>query len=206
MTVDFIITRDTATPALAEAAASLTPQRMAAAVGPACARVVNRHLRSLGTNKRGWPSTHFWADAARATNWSHDPEGVLIKINKVGVRQRYHGGHIGPVNKEALAIPISPVSYGHTPRDFPGAFVLRTKSKGAYIVQYGETVGQQTGAPVTRQGGNASKRLKATLIFLFKLSSGIDQEPNPDVLPTHEEMREAAIDALRAARVGRASA
>jgi hypothetical protein len=205
MSVSCEIIKNTADAEIAKLVAALDPATIGQAVGPAVAKVMQSHLRGLGTNKKDWPSTHFWGRAARATNWALHPDGALVSINQIGVRQRYHGGHISPVKAKALAIPISPVSYGHLPSEFPGLFLLKTK-KGAYLVQAGAEIGM---TPKTKQetyrrrgreaGGNSGPRQKSALNFLFKLSSGVDQEANPDVLPTKAEMMEAAKDALKAA-------
>jgi hypothetical protein len=192
---------DAATPAVERLAKNLTSQRLAAAVGPACARVVQRHLRGLGANKRGWPTTNFYPRAAKATNWRPDTEGALISVNQVGMRQRYHGGPISPVKKRMLAIPISPVSYGHLPSDFKDLVLLRTK-KGAYLVQYGEQVADATKKKGKRGGpggGNARRRMAAFLNFLFVLRGGVTQKQDHGVLPSHEAMARAAKDAILAA-------
>lgn len=196
------VVQDGLTPAIQAKVAALSPQRLNAAVGPACARLMQRHLRANGKNKRGWPTTNFWARAAKATSWQAHAEGVLISIAQIGVRQRFLGGHIAPVNAEALAIPISPVSYGHLPSEFPGLFILRTP-KGAYLVQKGvdRTEAKSIGAKLANelrksQGGNYKRRTGASLNFLFKLSKGVDQAADPSVLPTKEEIGETATEAI----------
>lgn len=195
-----IAIRDNASLALHEAAESVAPKRMAAAIGPAVARLVQRHLRGRGTNKRGWPTTNFWARAAKATSWAETPQGVVVSVNQIGVRQRYFGGVIKPVNKRALTIPISPVSYGKVASDFPGLFLLPTK-KGAYLVQYAGSVPdgrtkKAKGAARRSMGGNAKARKDATLNFLFKLVSQVDQKPDPNVLPSKEAVLEVARGAV----------
>ena len=196
------VTRDQATPAIAALMDRVRPERLQSAVGSAGVRLVATHLRGLGTNKRGWPSTGFWADAARATDWQPMPGGVRVTISKIGVRQRYYGGHIAPVRARALTIPISPVAYGHTAGDFPGSFVLRVKSGAAYIVQPGQQVSEKTGRMIRRGAeakGNANRRIKATLNFLFKLVGGVDQKPDPNVLPSKQAILDTAKDAILAA-------
>lgn len=209
MSISISITKDTAGPAIADLAARLDPQRLAAAVGPACSRLIQRHIRALPGNKKGWPRTQFWADAARATNWTAAEGGAIISVNKIGFRQRYYGGPIKPVNTGALTIPISPVSYGHAASEFPGLFLLRT-AKGAYLVQKleaaflgkskrGEKLAAKRKTYFRELGGNASKRVQADLSFLFMLSQGVDQAPNPDVIPTREALAAEAKTAILAA-------
>ena len=198
------ITKDSATPAVDALLAKCTTKRLGVIVGPALTRLTQDHLRANGQNKKGWPTTHFWADAARATSWQLAGDYVFITVNKIGVRQRYYGGTISPVRAKALAIPISPVSYGHVPADFPGLFLLVCR-KGAYLVQPGEEVSEKSGRLVKRKknaGGNVSRRSRASLNFLFKLAGGVDQPPDPGCIPTAEKLQTAAkariIEALSA--------
>lgn len=169
---------DLATPTLRRRIDLLSPQRFAAAVGVSVYKLFRAHFRALGPNKKGWPSTGFWRDAANATNWQAVAGGVKISIAKIGVRQRLQGGEIHPVNAQALTIPISTEAYGHTAADFPGAFLLKTK-KGAYIVQY-----------------TSGKGKHAIFNFLFKLVQSVDQEPDPNVIPSSEETLDTAAKAV----------
>lgn len=189
---------DNATAKVQSAIAGLSPQQLNSAVGPACQRHVQRHLRANGTNKRGWPTTNFWSRAAKATSWAGTGEGPVISINQIGARQRFYGGHIGPVRKGALAIPISPLSYGKVPADFPGLFKMQTK-KGAYLVRWegtfhGEAHVMQKGKRARRASSKPAKNM--VLEFLFKLSGGVDQEADPSVLPTMAELGETATGAI----------
>lgn len=186
-------------PALDDLKAKLNPERLAKSVGPACAKVTRGWLRSLPSNKRGWPTTNFWQRAARSTSWSVVDGGALVSVNQIGVRQRYHGGPISPVKKRALTIPISPKAYGKTASDFPDAFLLKTK-KGAFIVQHGEQVSEKSGKVKSRKGrGFAAKRVTAFLEFLFKLSGGVFQKPDPGVLPAEDVYVVTAHQAIREA-------
>lgn len=155
------------------------------------------HLAANGRNKKGWPSTGFWEEASRHTLAVSQAGGVLIRVEKLGVRQRYYGGTIEPVNAKALAIPISPVSYGHQPKEFPGMFLLKTK-KGAYLVMYGSEVSQKSGRMIGNKklGGNIGSRRRASLLFLFKLVGSVTQQPDPSVIPTDDEFTEVAFSAI----------
>lgn len=188
--------RDHATPAIEAKIAQCKPARLRAIVGPALNSHVKRHLLANGKNKRGWPSTNFWAQAARGTSWyANASDGlVTVVINKIGVRQRLYGGVIKPVRAKALAIPISPVSYGKLPSDFPGLFLLATK-KGAFLAQRGETVAA-TGRKNKKGGdlgGNGRRRIKADLHILFKLQASVNQPADPSVIPTSDELMEVAM-------------
>lgn len=184
---------DFATAAIDAKAAKCSTRRLAAIVGAPLAEFWRGRLVSLGTNQRGWPSTHFWERAARSVTHQATSLGVELVANHQGLRQRWLGGHIGPVKAKALAIPISPVSYGHSPSEFPELWLLRTP-KGAYLVQNGLVMSEKTGRlKQNGRGGNSGRRIRAGLIFLFKLSSGVDQAGNPEVVPSGEEFAEVAM-------------
>lgn len=179
---------DQATPAIQALQAGVQPDRLAARVGPACAQMTRAYLRGRPKNKRGWPTTNFWQRASRATSWQAVQGGVIIRINQIGVRQRYLGGPISPVRARALTIPILPQAYGKTASDFPGSFLIKTR-KGTYIVQYGGAV-SKTGRGVNKNN--------ATIEFLFKLSSGVNQRPDPTVLPPDDAYYVTAHQAIKA--------
>ena len=204
--VDIKVISDTASPALAELLAKYTPARAAARVGPPLQKLFMTHLAALGGNSRGWPTTRFYEKFARNVRWLPMANGVTIAIlpavvngRTVGLAQRVYGGTITPQTAKALAIPISPVSYGRVPSDFTGLFLLKTP-KGAYLVQSGEQISEQTGRTVglRKGGGNAGRRIRASLNFLFKLVASVTQDPDPDVLPSQQEINETALAALAA--------
>lgn len=180
---------DKATPAVGRLVDRMTPAKLAARVGPAAAQLTRGYLRGLPSNQRGWPTTNFYQRASRATTWTATDGGVTISINQIGFRQRYHGGPIKPVKAKFLTIPIASQAYGKTASDFPGSFIIKTP-KGAYIVQYGGTV-SKTGRGINKNN--------ASLEFLFKLSAGVNQRGNPNIIPSadayytviHQAIKEA---------------
>ena len=207
MSVTIQVTRDAATPAIAKMLGKLTPQRLGAAVGPACSLLVKQNFRGLGTNKRGWPTTNFWARAAKATSWSREPDGVMVSVNQIGVRQRWLGGVIRPVTARALTIPMSPVAYGHRASEFPGLFLLKTKT-GTFLAQHGEDVGgKRTKAARASFAkglkGNVKVRINAFLNILFKLESSVTQEADASVMPAREEFAATARQAIVEAIAGK---
>ena len=198
--VAYKIPFDNATPALKEFLASMTPARIGARIGPPLQRAVVEHLAALGPNVKGYPTTRFYEKFARNVRWLQDERGVAIAIlpviingRQVGLRQRVFGGVIRPVSAKMLAIPISPVSYGRVPSDFPNLFLLRTP-RGAYLVQRGQDISEKTGRIVGRRGmgGNAGRRLRAELNFLFKLKLSVSQAGNRNVLPGDQELLDIA--------------
>lgn len=190
--------RDNATPSVEAAMRNMSPRAVAERISEPLRIYWRDRLKSLGKNKRGWPSTGFWEDAARKTTSIVQDNGLLLVCDKLGVRQRWRGGPIKPVKAGALAIPISPVSYGHRPSEFPGLFLMRTKN-GAYLVQYQDAFAPNRKSQIANQkslGGNAKRRLRAGLNFLFKLSAGVNQLPDERVVPSNDELAEVAMSAL----------
>ena len=209
ITASISVVRDGATPALQALVARLEPERLSPVVGTACMELTQDHLARLNNAARrssrasGYEHTGFYKQASENTFWEPHAEGCQVRVHKIGMRQRFHGGPIAPVKAGALAIPISPISYGHLPSEFPGLFMIKTP-KGAYLCQYGD--GDEIRSPksetrrkseLRKLGGNWKSRKGATLNFLFKLSAGVNQEADPSVLPTHEEYRAAAFAAIR---------
>jgi hypothetical protein len=186
--------QDSATPATAKLQGALdSREKMNAAIGTEVKKQVQTHLLGRGRNKKGWPTTNFYPRAAKSTTSSYNATSATVSINQIGVRQRYYGGTIRPVKAKALAIPISPVSYGHVPSDFPGLFLLKTP-KGAYLVQAGQEL-SEAGNIVGRKraGGNAKRRRRAELNFLFALKGSVYQEPDASVLPTEADITKTAL-------------
>lgn len=194
---------DTATPALRDMLAGLTPARVAARIGPPLQTLTMEHLAGLGSNVKGWPSTGFYEKFARNVRWMPDAGGVAIAIlpaviqgRVVGLRLRVFGGTIQPTTVQMLAIPISPVSYSKVPSDFSDLFLLRT-ARGAYLCQRGQQISEKTGRVIGRlgSGGRAGYKLHAEIRFLFKLQASVTQAGNRAVLPSDDDLLVAAMEA-----------
>ena len=168
--------QDGVTPELNEVARRVSGERVAAEVGPRLTRLMARHFVRNGTNRHGWPTTNFWARAAKATSYQVSGSAVDIICNQVGVRQRYYGGTIRPVNAGALTIPMTGKAYGKLASDFPGLFLMVTK-KGAFLARYTDRT------RTTNKGQTRAVKQKSTLEVLFRLAASVTQSPNPNVIP-----------------------
>lgn len=200
--------RDGVTPVLEPKLAAMTPQAIAATAGPELQNLTRTHLGRLPRNKKGWPSTRFYDRFVDNVHFAPRPDGVLVFIlpaiihgRSVTLHQRYYGGTLTAKTVEMLAIPISPVSYGKVPSDFPGLFLIRTP-KGAYLVQRGEGVSESGRVgPLkfsfgNRPSKNESRRRAAALNFLFKLQRSVDQAGDKSILPTDEQYLDTGLRAL----------
>jgi hypothetical protein len=187
------VENDTASPWLKDLQGRVTPHAIAAVVGPRCTRLVQRNFVSLGTNKRGWPSTGFYEAAAKATNPQEGLGFLDIVINHIGVRQRLMGGDIRPVKAGALTIPAVPEAYGKGAGDFSGLqfkFVLDPE-RGVMRPALVEKA-RVTHVKVGRKKKDGTRtatadRTSTGLVALFWLSKGVHQVADPRVLPSDAE-------------------
>jgi hypothetical protein len=215
------IVSDEASPALEALHDVLDPEVLHDAIAKSSEIVVRRHLRENGPNKKGWPTTRFWQRAAALTTSRSDEDAAVVSVNLEGVRQRYHGGPIYPVNKRALTIPISREAYGKVASDFDNAFLIETP-KGKFIVRPNPKYNKEAVKRAKKREANEYKRiLKMTdkqldryiakqkkgpsqkrieshqrLQWLFLLSDGVNQKPDPSVIPDDETLTQDAMGAV----------
>ena len=187
----------------------LNPTRINTFVGDRCVRLTQNHLLKMPHNKMGATPANFYADAARNTNRRVSPEGVIIAINKIGIRQRLKGGRITAVNSKFLTIPIDPRAYCKTAADFGDALQLVViKGKGAYLALKGEAVSNGLGKAKiggkTKRGSAQTKSVQGPerAPFLFILKHSVTQQPDPTVLPSDAEYLAEAIKGVSAAAKG----
>jgi hypothetical protein len=188
--------QDHASPAIRAMAARLTPRRLAAAVGPACARATRRHLAGLPSNRQGWPTTFFWQRAAKATHWAAEPEGAVISISQVGVRQRFQGGRIRAVNRKFLSIPAVAEAYGRTAAEFPNLRFAVLRPGGPALV---ETAASEIRIGPRRKDGSRSVTHTALRLgggVVFWLRPSVMQAGNPDVIPSRAVLLGVAAEAI----------
>lgn len=201
------IQRDTATPELKFLQANVTPHRIAAEVGPRVTRLVQRNFlkKENAGNKHGWPSTHFYARAAEATNWQEGFGFVMISVNQIGVRQRLQGGDINPTGgRKYLTIPAVAEAYGKRAGEFNNlrfGFVLDPETGKTRPALVEAEATQIKISKIKKSGKRTITPTSSTTgkVAIFYLIAGAHQEADPTVLPTDEEFQTAmdqSIDAL----------
>ena len=189
---------DKATPELKRKMEAARPQRLNSFIGPAVSKVVKRNFLARPHNKRGWQPVNFWAGAARSTNWQVVPEGVVISVNQIGVRQRYEGGPIRPTGgRKAITIPVAEEAYGKTAADFGDQLQLVIiKGRGAWLaLKSYEQRPQDKQHGRNQTHGPGLSTVRERLKFLFMLSAGVNQDADRSVLPTDEEILDTAVEA-----------
>lgn len=123
ITLEFDI-RDGATPRLKKVLERAEPHQLASTIAPRCGEHWRDHLASLPRNKRGFPSTGFWEEAARRVVAVAVDGVVVLSCDKVGVRKRLFGGPVKAVNKKYVTVPLTAEAAGTTAKDWGQALTL----------------------------------------------------------------------------------
>lgn len=118
MNVDLNIDAREALSGLSEKVKQADPHRVATRVAVPVARHWREHLAKMPHNKQGYPSTGFWEDAARRVKGVAFGDAVELTSDKLGLRQRLHGGTIAAINYANITIPICAEAYGTTVADW----------------------------------------------------------------------------------------
>lgn len=192
MSVAIRITADSATGAMQQIQQATALNNFANEMGPRMTRMVQQHFLGLAKNKQGFHSLGFWRKAAGATNWQADGGGVVVDCNQIGVRQRYYGGDIKPVNKQALTLPACDAAYGHTASEF----------KLQMSMQLNPVTGRIQSCLIMKEPGKGRKRKGAVAPaavgqVMFWLVKGVHQMPNTAIIPSDAEFNYAINKGLQ---------
>lgn len=204
------ITIDEVSPLLVRVKTSAAAQGLALVGARAAGSLVRDHLFALD-NERHQAGRHYYAQAARSVTTAADPRGATVSITQIGLRQRLRGGPIRPRPGHALTIPVEgSAGMGHRAREFNDldigrvmdddgrlrwALVRRASTPISYVRRKGKdgtvSVRVRPGAPRMAEP-------------LFWLSRGVNQKPDPSVLPSPQKLSLVAVDAvkLRVERLG----
>lgn len=207
--------QENATPGLELMRANVTPHRLAAEIGPRVTRLVQRNFlkKERAGNSMGWPSQHFYARAAEATNWQEGFGFVMISVNQIGVRQRLIGGVIKPVNAKMLTMPATADAYGKRAGEFSNlkfGFALDPESgkmRPALVEKEGTVSGADTSHKWVRDSktgkykeiitkAKKGKALATGKIAIFWLLASANQKPDPTVMPSDDEFQGAMDESV----------
>lgn len=200
MTVSTSVT-DRARPVVLAIGQSVQPERLKPIVGRAVVNRIRTHLFDADRTKPnalGGQRTHFYADAARGTQFTVVTDGVVVSINQVGIRQRILGGTITPQKAKYLTIPARAEAHGKRASEFNDLVVVYGRS--------GEPVALarawQTSLRGSRGPGQTPRRRGAEQggEIMFWLTKSVTQRPDPSVVPTTFDLAAAAISAVNADR------
>jgi hypothetical protein len=179
---------DTATPGLKSLRRHMHSPALRSVMARAGVNHVKDHLTHLDRrrgNALGGKRTHFYAAAARSTNFRLQGKGFIISINHVGIAQRYFGGTIRPVTKKRLAIPAQARAHGRRPREF-----------GNLKTGFGKDPSAPTSKPVPRflYLPGADKTIPRSNI-LYWLVKSVIQKADHTVLPDLGDLGDKCIEA-----------
>jgi len=197
--------RDGATPELARIIAWFEPGRLNRAVGKSATQRIQQHLEALDKvgNALGGARTHYYSDQAGDTKWYELNGGVLIGVGQPnkGLSLHYTGGDLGPENlrnAKMFAVPARAEAHGKVPGDFDnlvmlfgrnGPYALASAEDFEHTATKGKHKGELVATPAASQTHGAGG-------VLFWLTTHLHFEPNPDVLPTDQEVQIAVVGAL----------
>lgn len=199
MSVSLTVEKDTATPEMEFIRANVTPHRLAAEIGPRMSRLVQRNFlaKEREGNKNKWPSTHFYARAAQATNWQEGFGFVIVSVNQIGIRQRLEGGDINPGSgKKYLTIPAVADAYGKRAREFSNLqFAFAPNPDNPGTVRPALVEAQATNIKIGKIKKDGSRSITPTStstgrVAIFWLLGSVSQKPDPTVLPSDEQFSE----------------
>lgn len=185
MSASTIDIRDTATPALRSLLDSCAGKNINPVVGRAGVNYLKIHFRKLNAeraNKLGGERTNFYAQAARGTNYTLLPDGVVLGINQVGIRQRFYGGTI-KAGKQISRITGKPTQYLTIPA-----------CSEAYGKRAGEFYNLRFRMNKEKTSGSLSD--KTTGQTLFWLKKEVTQKEDKSVLPTDQELSDHIVREL----------
>lgn len=175
--------KDQVTPVLDRLKGALSSGVVLKRAAASVAVLLKDHLiaKEAQPNKNAWPKTGFYGQAAEHVNVvSGGANEAQVVVSHEGFAQRVLGGTINPVNAKALAIPARAEAYGKLPSDFDGLL--------DYIPRKG---GKLVGMLVGKEGADQG-------VVFFWLVKNVTQSPDPTVLPTEKQMRDAIDEELNA--------
>jgi hypothetical protein len=176
--------QDTAGPAVRRVLEGLGPGRLNPVIGRAAQNHVRDHLFRLNTerpNRLGGRRTNFYAAAARGTQFTTVAEGVLVSVNKLGIRQRFQGGEIKPTGgRKFLTIPAIAEAHGRRAGEFNNLRFAMPGGKPA-LVEADATLVKRT-----KKGFKGTTSVGGKIIFWLRRS--VTQQPDPTVLPSPEAL------------------
>jgi hypothetical protein len=196
------------------------------AVGEAEVQLFTDHFSGLPINRHNWPSRGYWADAAKSMHWTDYGDGVTVHSELPGLNMHATGipETIEPKTAKMLTIPAVAAAYGRRAREFsnlriamriiggqlvPFALVEKQApgmrgSKVAHPIKVKDIHGKVHAVKVTTAisvmgGGKKYKRTTQMAQMgevIFWLKDQVRTHPYPGLLPTEEEMRETAVNAI----------
>jgi len=178
------------------------PEGLNEAIGRAEAAAVRQHFNDYANahpNKLGGKRSRYWEQASDSTNYRLSPAGVDVVVSQpVGVALHYYGGTVVMKDK-LLTIPAIPAAYGRSAGDFANLRPVRFGRKddeSAPLALVETPAGARdldTGKKVRRKKGEQSDYDRRVFFWLVRQTVHL---PNPDIIPTQEQMKSTGTEAV----------
>ncbi len=179
--------KDDATPAVRRLEDLVASPAIRAVVGRSGRNMVRDHLHGLdAVRHRSHVRLHFYAAAARATNYRVLPDGAVVSINHIGIAQRYFGGEIRPRNSKYLTIPARDEAEGRRARDFNNLEPVFGRN-GIYALA------ERSATRLKRVKGRFQAGGETGGGIMFWLVKSVTQKPDSSVLPKMSELVETVV-------------
>ena len=163
-----------------------------------CIRDNFRTLEQTHPNKNNWTRQHFWADCARATNFTLGPDTVTVNVSKPGALLQLEGGVVeaGKHTSSAtgkptkfLTIPARAEAYGRRAGEFHNLEYAMTDQGPALVERSASSVSYGSKRKDgTKRVFNRGETGGAVFYWLRKR---VKIGKHPEVLPTEFQMRVA---------------
>lgn len=197
ITVDI---RDNVSAALKGMDAALAPAQINPAIGRAEVILFQKWFQTLPSNRQGFPSTGFWSAAARATNFNLLGDGLVVSVNKQGVRQRYQGGTIKPTGgRKYLTIPARSEAYGKRAGEFPN-LVLAFRREGGQVRAFALVEARAQGVKIGKRRKDGSRKVtegeESGGGVMFWLVKSVTQKADQNIIPSDDRITAVAMETI----------
>lgn len=150
--------------------------------------VRNLRRRNSQANAKGFPRSNFWQEAAESVTSAVEGDSMSATIRRQGVRLRWKGGEVRPKDgKKALAIPMDP-SVAHVwPSEHGGYATGGDYDEGATSLFW------------PKNSSHGFIKANDTGEILWMLVAKTTHRPDPSVIPSEDELRDAIARAMHRA-------
>lgn len=196
-------------PVILQTALAAHPAQLLPVAGRAVANLWRAHLVTLNTARHRDGGANFYFQASRAVTYAVVGGVLFVSNNQQGMAQRFYGGPIvagaGGSGAKWLTLPARQEAYGHRAREFNDLVFVKLRNDLAMLVQRDRQQGDTARRSITRRTAATGRTVSGQggLVFYW-LVKEVNQEADPTVLPTEDQIRTAATTAMLAvlARAG----